>query len=809
MQQEKLSENLKKALRLAENLSRQHGCSYIGSEHLLYGILHVESRTSRLLLEEHVNVQRYEQELLRWLDKNSPIQGLTARTKAMLTKANDIAYSFDGKSAIITSEILTQVILEDRECYAYKFLRAQGIDIDRLCMRLEKLIHNHNLVNNFVAEDREELEETKENKLAFITDFTKQARAGKFDPVIGREEEIEKIIQILCRRTKNNPVLIGEPGVGKSAVIEGLAQAIAGGNVPEILLDKSIYSIDMAGMLAGAKYRGEFEERLKNLLNTVKQSGNIILFIDELHTIVGVGAGQDSNMDMANLLKPLLSRGELQTIGATTIEEYRKYIEKDAALDRRFNPVLVKEPTIAQTKLILRGLRDRYEAHHKVSISDDAIDSAVELTSRYLPDRFLPDKAIDIMDETASKARLASYTLPQELKDLEKKWQALQAQKSQAVRQEQYALAQQLQDKATILEKTIANIRQDWEDKKTEHTTIIRAEDVAVVLSSWTGIPLAKLTEEDRVRLLKLEEHLGQKVIGQSAAISALSRAIRRARVGLKEVNKPIGSFIFVGPTGVGKTQLCKALAEQMFGDEKLMIRLDMSEFMEKHSISKIIGAPPGYVGFDETGGQLTEQVRKMPYAVILFDEIEKAHPDVFNLLLQILDDGRLKDSRGRLIDFKNTIIILTSNTGASMVDKVGQLGFVNADKETEYTQLKEQIYTELKKQFKPEFLNRLDEIIVFHHLSKEDAMHICNLFLKSLYTKLKAKNIALTITSCAKEQLIKEGYDKQYGARPLKRIIQQKIEDKLSEALLMGKLCDGQALTIDYDGEKFTFTNN
>ena len=467
---------------------------------------------------------------------------------------------------------------------------------------------------------------------------------------------------------------------------------------------------------------------------------------------------------------------------------------------------MVKEPTIAQTKLILRGLRDRYEAHHKVSISDDAIDSAVELTNRYLPDRFLPDKAIDLIDETASKARLASYTLPQELKDLERQWQSLQAQKSQAVRQEQYTVAQQLQDKATKLEQVMLNIRQDWENKKTEHTTIIRAEDVANVLSSWTGIPLAKLTEEDRVRLLKLEEHLGQKVIGQSKAISALSRAIRRARVGLKEVNKPIGSFIFVGPTGVGKTQLCKALAEQMFGNEKLMIRLDMSEFMEKHSVSKIIGAPPGYVGFDETGGQLTEQVRKMPYAVILFDEIEKAHPDVFNLLLQILDDGRLKDSRGRLIDFKNTIIILTSNIGASMLDKVGQLGFTQGSEESEFEQLKTQIYTELKKQFKPEFLNRLDEIIVFHHLSTADAMRICNLFMKGLYEKLMGKNIALTVTDIAKEQLVKEGYDKQYGARPLKRMIQQKIEDRLSEELLIGKLQEGQQLTIDYNGEEFIF---
>lgn len=806
MQQEKLSENLKKALRFAENLSKQYGCSYIGSEHLLYGILQVESRTSKLLLEEKVDINRYGQELLRWMDKNSPIQGLTARTKAMLTKANDWAYSFDGKTAIISTEILTYVILEDKESYAYKFLRAQGIDIDRLLSRLEKLIHNHNLLVNFNAEENEMPKERRENKLSFVTDFTEQARAGKFDPVIGREKEIEKIIQILCRRTKNNPVLIGEPGVGKSAVIEGLAQAIVSGNVPELLLDKAIYSIDIASMLAGAKYRGEFEERLKSLLTMVKQSGNIILFIDELHTIVGIGAGQDSNMDMANLLKPLLSRGELQTIGATTIEEYRKYIEKDAALDRRFNPVLIKEPTIEETKLILRGLRDRYEAHHKVSISDDAIDSAVELTSRYLPDRFLPDKAIDIIDETASKARLASYILPQELKDLEKQWQSLQAQKSQAVRQEQYALAQQLQDRTTKLENSIANIRQDWEDKKTEHTTIIRSEDVASVLSSWTGIPLAKLTEEDKVRLLKLEEYLQQKVIGQYKAISALSRAIRRARVGLKEVNKPIGSFIFVGPTGVGKTQLCKALAEQMFGDEKLMIRLDMSEFMEKHSVSKIIGAPPGYVGFDETRGQLTEQVRKMPYAVILFDEIEKAHADVFNLLLQILDDGRLKDSRGRLIDFKHTIIILTSNIGAGMVDRVGQLGFTNGGEEGEFTQLKEQIYTELKKQFKPEFLNRLDEIIVFHHLSTEDSMRICELFLRNLYEKLQAKNIILHITSAAKEELVKQGYDRQYGARPLKRIIQQKIEDRLSETILTGKLQEGEHLTIDYNGAEFTF---
>ena len=581
--------------------------------------------------------------------------------------------------------------------------------------------------------------------------------------------------------------------------MEGLAQAIVKGEVPDLLLGKTVFALDLPGMLAGAKYRGDFEERLKETIEAVQKNGNVILFIDEIHNIVGAGASADNGMDAANILKPMLARGELQTIGATTIDEYRKYIEKDPALERRFTPVNVEQPSVEETIEILRGLRDKYEAHHKVTITDEAIVAAASLSDRYITDRFLPDKAIDLIDEAASRARLDSYNGPQGIKEKEQEIERLNAEKNKAVRKDDFLTAQQVLQQIKKAEEEIEKIRSDWEKHRGESHASIGSEEVAKIVASWTGIPVVRITEEESKRLLHLEEELHKRVIGQDEAVSAVAKAIRRARAGLKDPNRPIGSFIFVGPTGVGKTELSKALASAMFGDERLMIRLDMSEFMEKHSVSKIIGAPPGYVGFDEGGG-LTEKIRRKPYSVVLFDEIEKAHPDVFNVLLQILDDGRLTDSKGRVVSFKNTIIIMTSNVGASGANEVRSLGFSGAEDAaaTEYERMKEKITEELKRQFRPEFLNRIDEVIVFHKLNKEDAAKVCDLFLNVLSERLKKRDIELTVTSAAKDLLLGEGYDETYGARPLKRVIQRRIEDALSEEILAGRVHTGQKVEVD-----------
>ena len=644
-------------------------------------------------------------------------------------------------------------------------------------------------------------------------DFTQAARDGELDPVIGRSKEIERIVQILSRRTKNNPVLVGDPGVGKSAVVEGLAQRIVEGSIPETLKGKRLVSVDLSGMVAGSKYRGEFEERLKTVIDEVRKAGNVILFIDELHNLVGAGSGGEGSMDAANILKPMLARGEMQVIGATTLNEYRKYIEKDAALERRFQPVTIGEPTAEEAVQILTGLRDRYEAHHKVRITDEAIQAAVKLSDRYISDRFLPDKAIDLMDEAASRVRIQSFIAPPDIKSLEEKLEALRKEKEAAVQNQQFERAATLRDEEPKLREQIEKLRSDWDANKKTARSVVTEEDIAHVVSSWTNIPVDKMTEDESERLLHLEEILHKRVIGQDQAVRAISAAIRRARAGLKDPNRPIGSYIFLGPTGVGKTELSKALAEAMFGDENSIIRLDMSEYMEQYSVSKLIGSAPGYVGYEE-GGQLTEKVRRHPYSVVLFDEIEKAHPDVFNMLLQILDDGRLTDSQGRTVDVRNTIIILTSNVGARGV-KSAKVGFGQNGKEekAEFEKAKEHMLSELRRTFRPEFLNRIDEIIVFEPLNAEDTRKIADLMMNNLEKRLEERGIHLTMTSEAMDFIAKAGFDPEYGARPLRRAIQQQVEDSLSEEILRrtinigdsvkgylegGKLCFGKAADVD-----------
>ena len=828
---DRFSINLQKALKLSIDAAKYYGSNYVGSEHILFGILNVpECRACKILRAAGISEPEYRSAFVRTLDKRIKISGFTPRTKNMFEKASEYAVNRDGASASIGSEYMLLAIIADEGSVAVRLLRSLGADIDEI----ESAIENEIGVDYGDDDDFDEpvfrsapymkspsyesMQGGAPNQggkqggkdgmnLRFGIDLTQKAREGKIDPVIGRKKEIDKIIQVLSRRTKNNPVLIGEPGVGKSAVVEGLAQAIVKGEVPDLLLGKTVFALDLPGMLAGAKYRGDFEERLKETIEQIQKNGNIILFIDEIHSIVGAGASADNSMDAANILKPMLARGELQTIGATTIDEYRKYIEKDPALERRFTPVDVEQPSVAETIEILRGLRDKYEAHHKVAISDDAIVAAASLSDRYITDRFLPDKAIDLIDEAASRARLDSYNGPAGIKEKEAEVEKLNAEKGKAIRRNDFHRAQEIHDRIKAAEAEIEKIREDWEKNRGEVRATIGSDDVAKIVSGWTGVPVVKLTEEESHKLMHLEEELHKRVIGQNEAVSAISKAIRRARAGLKDPGRPIGSFIFVGPTGVGKTELSKALAAAMFGDERLMIRLDMSEYMEKHSVSKLIGAPPGYVGFDDAAGQLTEKIRRKPYSVVLFDEIEKAHPDVFNVLLQILDDGRLTDSKGRVVSFKNTVIIMTSNVGAGNVNKMTRLGFSASEDSDEYEKMKDSITEELKTQFKPEFLNRVDDIIIFHKLTREDAAKICDLFLATLAERLKGRGIEVNVSNAAKDKLIEEGYDEVYGARPLKRVIQRRIEDALSEEILMNRVSNGQKVNIDVKDGAFTFT--
>ena len=703
-------------------------------------------------------------------------------------------------------------ILSESDSYAVAFLEELGVSVERLAQAVSKGMQGgaDEGFGGFENESAPNGSQKGGSALdKFGRDLTQAAKNGEIDPVIGREKEIQRVIQILSRRTKNNPVLIGEPGVGKTAVAEGLALEIAKGNVPEILKDKRVVSLDLTGMVAGAKYRGDFEERIKAAIDEVKKSKNTILFIDELHTIVGAGAAEGS-ADAANILKPSLARGDFQVIGATTLNEYRKYIEKDAALERRFQPVKVGEPTPEQAVQILKGLRDSYEAHHKVKITDEAINAAVTLSSRYIADRYLPDKAIDLIDEGASKVRLASLTSPDNVKELEDEIADYEKEKASAINEQDFERAARLRDEQKELQTKLDDAKKKWQEQQKGNSGEVTAEDIAKIVSEWTGIPVVQLTKEESERLLNMENVLHERVIGQSEAVTAIAKAIRRGRVGLKDPKRPVGSFIFLGPTGVGKTELCKALAEAMFGDENAMLRLDMSEYMEKHTVSKLIGSPPGYVGFEE-GGQLTEKVRRKPYSVVLFDEIEKAHPDVFNMLLQILEDGRLTDSQGRTVDFKNTVIIMTSNVGARLItEKQSSLGFNSENEnaeESEKKDIKELVTGELRKVFRPEFLNRVDDIIVFNKLNKDEIKQIAVKMLKTLENRLDKMNIKISFTDNAISEIADKGFDENYGARPLRRAIQNEIEDPLSEQMLEGKVKDGAVVTCDFADGQFTFT--
>ncbi len=813
-QKANLSVNL--GIEIAERLSH----TWVGSEHILLGLLKEGNGVAATALSaEGVDFDKILELLKEKVGSgNSPVKltinDFTPRAKRVLENAN-VERARLGNSYIGTEHLLL-ALLEDEDSYAVSFLNDLNVDIKSLYKKIVSGISSENNRESGFSNGKHDIfgnsqKDGKGNSKTleqFGRDLTKLAKDGGIDPVIGREKEIERVIQILSRRTKNNPCLIGEPGVGKTAVAEGLALKIANGEVPELLKDKRIFSLDLTGMIAGTKYRGDFEERIKNAMDEVKSSGDIILFIDELHNIVGAGSAEGS-ADAANILKPSLARGDFQVIGATTLNEYRKYIEKDAALERRFQPVTVGEPTQEESVTILKGLRDKYEAHHKVKITDEAIDAAVKLSSRYIADRYLPDKAIDLIDEAASRVRLNAYTAPDSLKQIENDIKAQESELESAVNAQEFERCAEIRDTIKKLKEEEENAKKDWKEKSHKSSDEVTAEDIANIVSMWTGVPVVQLTQEESERLLKLESILHERVIGQHEAVTSVAKAIRRGRVGLKDPKRPIGSFIFLGPTGVGKTELTKALAQTMFGSEDAMIRLDMSEYMEKHTVAKLIGSPPGYVGFDE-GGQLTEKVRRKPYSVVLFDEIEKAHPDVFNMLLQILEDGRLTDSQGRTVDFKNTVIVMTSNVGASLItdsSKRQQLGFANSDgKDKSNENIKEIVLGELKKVFKPEFINRVDDIIVFNKLSHDEIKQIAGNMLESLAQRMSSLDITVEFTENTKDKLAEKGFDDTYGARPLRRLIRSEIEDTVSEKMLEGSIKKGDSIVCDYREDKFVF---
>ena len=816
------TEKANKALNLAVQSAEQFGHSYVGTEHVLLGLLQEGSGvayaalTSCGVTADSIS-QRLQANEIGGAPTHLTADAFTPRTKRVLRSA--VAVAARVGSSYVGTEHLLIALVSDSDSYAVGFLNEAGVSMQALVQAIQNRLGGKSNPNGgfqnggfqsggYPGEGFDPNGNPQEGGSAldkFGRDLTKAAKNGEIDPVIGREKEIERVIQILSRRTKNNPVLIGEPGVGKTAVAEGLALEISKGNVPEILRDKRVVSLDLTGMVAGAKYRGDFEERIKAAIDEVKSSGNTILFIDELHTIIGAGAAEGS-ADAANILKPSLARGDFQVIGATTLNEYRKYIEKDAALERRFQPVKVGEPTQEQAVEILKGLRDSYEAHHKVKITDEAIEAAVKLSSRYIADRYLPDKAIDLIDEGASKVRLAAMTSPDNVKDLEDKVKNLENEKASAVNEQDFERAAKLRDEQKRVQAELDEAKKSWQERREDKCGEVDAEIIAKIVSDWTGIPVVQLTKEESDRLLHMEEVLHERVVGQNEAVTAVAKAIRRGRVGLKDPKRPVGSFIFLGPTGVGKTELCKALAQAMFGDENAMLRLDMSEYMEKHTVSKLIGSPPGYVGFDE-GGQLTEKVRRKPYSVVLFDEIEKAHPDVFNMLLQILEDGRLTDSQGRTVDFKNTVIIMTSNVGARMItDKQKSLGFAQEEKAQKQEDIRSLVMGELKKVFRPEFLNRVDDIIVFNKLTQDEIKQIAGKMLETLSKRLAAMDITITFTDAAITAIADKGFDDSYGARPLRRAIQSEIEDVLSEKLLDGEIKANSAVTCDYQDGKFVF---
>lgn len=807
----RFTEKAQKAILLSQESAKELNHNYVGTEHLLLGLVKEGKGVAAKAIEKMgVDLNKIHDEIVKAVgsgNKGDEILGFTPRTKRVfelsLMEARNLNHNYIGTEHILLG------LIQEGEGVAAIVLKRLGLDLEKTRREIMNMLNN-NYNGKISSKSGYGKRSTRTPTLdKYGRDLTIQAAEGKIDPVIGRHKEIQRVIQVLSRRTKNNPCLVGEPGVGKTAIAEGLAQKITDGEIPEILIDKRVVTLDLSSMVAGAKYRGEFEDRLKKVMEEIRQSGDVILFIDEMHTIIGAGAAEGA-IDASNILKPALARGELQAIGATTLDEYRKHIEKDAALERRFQPITVEEPTIEDTIKILEGLRDKYEAHHRVKIADEALKSAAELSERYITDRFLPDKAIDLIDEAASRVRLQVITAPPQLKELEDKLEELSQEKEESISIQDYEKAAKIRDDEKKIREELENKKVKWKEEKQKSSTEVGYEEIAHVVSEWTGIPVKKMTIEESERLLNLEKILHKKVVGQEEAVKVISSAVRRARVGLKDPNKPIGTFIFVGPTGVGKTYLTKALAEALFGDEDAVIRLDMSEYMEKHSVSKLVGSPPGYVGFDE-GGQLTEKVRRKPYSVLLFDEIEKAHPDVFNILLQLLDDGRLTDSKGRTVDFKNTVIIMTSNVGASRIKKQKILGFASPSEEekekAEYEKMRDMISDELRKTFRPEFLNRIDETIVFHPLNEEHIKDIVDIMIGNLEKRLKKLNINITVSDKAKEYIGKEGYDPTFGARPLERAIRKLVEDQLSEEMLKGNISKKDKVKIDYNGERLVFS--
>ena len=814
--QDRFTERAQSALTKAQEAAQEMGHSYVGTEHILLGIAQESEGIGAKVLHDNGLDEELITELIeKFVGRGTPgvpVSGLTPNAKRVVELAilcaNQLGHSFIG------TEHLLMGLLREPDCAATRLIVSTGADVNKLYTDIVNIFRSSDYhpqqgqPMQAASAGRGNKSKTDTKTLdQFSRDLNKAAQDGQLDPVIGREKEIQRVIQILSRRTKNNPVLIGEPGVGKTAIAEGLAQLIVAGDVPEDLRDKRIVSLDLTGMLAGTKYRGDFEERIKAAISEAHKAGNVILFIDELHTIIGAGAAEGA-IDAANIIKPALGRGEIQVVGATTLNEYRKYIEKDAALERRFQPVMVEEPSPEESVEIIKGLRDKYEAHHKLTITDEAIEAAVTMSGRYINDRYLPDKAIDLMDEACSRVRMKTLTPPNDLKDIEKRIDALVNEKEAAINAQDYERAAKLRDEEKAVRDELDEARKKWDDSRAGQRSgkSVGAEDIAEVVSGWTGIPVTSLTETESERLLKMEEILHRRVIGQDEAVSAVSRAIRRGRVGLKDPKRPVGSFLFLGPTGVGKTELCKALAEAVFGDENAMIRIDMSEYMEKHTVSKLIGSPPGYVGYDE-GGQLTEKVRRKPYSVILFDEIEKAHEDVFNVMLQIMDDGVLTDSQGRKVDFKNTIIVMTSNIGArNITDRQKKLGFAGADEGNgvkSVEEIRELVMKDLKNTFRPEFLNRIDDIIVFSQLTREDIRQIASHMIATVAERLKGLGIGLTVMDEALDKLAEEGFDPVYGARPLRRKIQSALEDQVAEKMLDGTLKDGDTARATLENDK------
>jgi len=813
--QYRFTANAANAIQLSANAAEELKHNYIGTEHILLGLLQEEEGIARKVLNQHgVTAQKVEKLVSQLIGSGNvevaDVVDYTPRSKRILELSHREALRFQAQA--IGTEHLLIALLRESDCVAVRLLTTLGVNIQKLYADIIAAmgLDSASAKNEFNGKGAKGKSGNGTETLdQYSRDLTQLAKEGKLDPVIGRQEEIQRVVQILSRRTKNNPCLIGEPGVGKTAIAEGLASKIVEGNIPETIKDKRVVTLDLSGMVAGSKYRGEFEERIKKVINEVKEDGNVLLFIDEIHTIIGAG-GAEGAIDASNILKPSLARGELQIIGATTLEEYRKYIEKDAALERRFQPVVIDEPSEEEAIEILKGLRSAYEGHHHVRITDAALEAAVKMSARYINDRFLPDKAIDLIDEASSKVRLSTFSASPEMKEIENQLHELEEEKEAAIKQEAYEKAGEIKKKQQDLQERLISLNSEWERNKKEVQLIVDENEIADIVSNWTKIPVRKLEEEESQRLMNLENILHQRVVGQDEAVVAVSKAIRRGRVGLKDPKRPIGSFLFLGPTGVGKTELSKALAEAMFGREDAMIRVDMSEYMEKHSVSKLIGSPPGYVGYDE-GGQLSEKIRRSPYSVILFDEVEKAHPDVFNILLQVLDDGHITDAQGRKIDFKNTVIIMTSNAGAANIISPKKLGFTTREDEGEnYKRMKEGVMEEVKRIFRPEFLNRIDDIIVFHTLTKDNIKQIVKIMLESISKRTKSQlGININADEDVLNYLLENGFDQKYGARPLRRAIQTEVEDKVAEEILDGKIKKGDNVNLTLNDKQIIFSVN